>query len=168
MRKQIFKQNKNKGFTLVEILVGVSIFVLVTSTAVGLIMTSIQSQRKAIAIQEAQENGRYLLQFMAKEIRMSQVNTLDGQTQILNIDHSDFGNIIYRITNGQVLRNNQPISSDNIQVDGWFYIDGRSEDDYQQPKVTITLKIERTGQKSEEATSIILQTTTSQRNLDLD
>lgn len=167
MKKQT-KRQKEKGFTLVELLVGISIFIIATVTATGLITSSIQSQRKALAIQETQENLRYLLQFMAKEIRMSQVNTLDGQTQTLSIDHSDFGNIVYTINNGQILRNGEPISSDDLQIDGWFYISGRSEDDHKQPRVAITLTARKSGEKTEETTSIVVQTTTSQRRLDLD
>lgn len=159
---------RNKqGFTLIELLVGVAVFALTVTIATSLLMTGLRSQRKAIAIQNVQDNARYLLGFMSKEIRMSVFNTSDGETTQLNIIHPINGSIIYRFTGTQILRNNQPINSDEVQVDGRFYIDGKAAaGDSEQPRVAIVMKVNTIGTKIEQQAEMRLQTTLSQRNLD--
>ncbi len=160
--------SKKKGFTLIEVLVATTVFSLVIVTAVGLLTAVIRNQRKSIAIQSVQDNGIYLIGFMAKEIRMSEINNSDtigiGDTT-LNITHPS-GNITYTFTGTQILRNSEPINSDEVNVGGKFYIDGKTGGDDEQPRVTIVMKVETTGAKVEEQSEINLQTTLTQRKLD--
>jgi len=159
-------RRKGAGFTLIELLVGVAIFALAITVASGLLMTGLRSQRKSIAIQNVSDNARYLIGFMAKEIRMSEFNAVDGEITQLNIAHPVDGNVTYRFTGTQILRNDQPVNSDEVQVDGRFFIDGEAAGDNQQPKVTIVIKVTTIGTKAEEQAEIRLQTTLSQRDLD--
>lgn len=161
---------KGAGFTLIELLVGVFIFSLVVLVAVGLLVTTLRVQRKSIAIQNVQDNGRYLMGFMAKEIRMSQIITQDGESTILDINHSLKGNIRYSFSGGQIIRQDvngaAVINSSQVQVDGRFYIEGNSAGDNKQPKVTIMIRAKTISTKTEEQAQIDLQTTLSQRKLD--
>ncbi len=154
------------GFTLMELLVASAVFSLVIIIAVGLLTAAIRNQRKSIAIQNVQDNGRYLIGFMAKEIRMSEFNVSDGEGATLTIIHPVNGNIIYVFTGTQLLRNGEPINSNQVEVDGRFYVDGKAAGDDEQPRVTIVMKVETTGIKTEERSEINLQTTLSQRKLD--
>ena len=163
---KIMHQNQKRGFTLIELLVGVAVFALAITIATGLLMTGFRSQRKSIAIQNVQDNARYLFGFMAKEIRMSVFNAVDGEITQLNITHPVNGSVTYSFTGTQILRNNQPINSDEVQIDGRFFIDGKTSGDNQQPKVTIVMEVTNIGTKTEEQAEIILQTTLSQRELD--
>lgn len=159
-------RRKGAGFTMIELLVGIAVFALAITIALGLLMAGLRSQRKSIAIQNVSDNARYLIGFMAKEIRMSGFNAVDGEITQLNIAHPVNGSVTYRFTGTQILRNNQPINSDEVQIDGRFFIDGKAAGDNQQPKVTIVMKVKTTGTKTEEQAEIKLQTTLSQRELD--
>jgi len=161
----IYNKNK-KGFTLVELVVGVAIFSLVIMVVVSLFTVALRSQRKSIAIQNIQDNGRYLIGFMAKEVRMSEIRTSDGEISVLYIHHLEHGDIAYEFTGTQITRNNEPINSDEVEVQGIFYVDGGSGEDGEQPRVTIVMKVRTIGTKVEERAEINLQTTLSQRELD--
>lgn len=157
---------KKAGFTLIELLVGVAIFSLVITVAVSLLTTALRSQRRSLAIQNVQDNGRYLMSFMAKEIRMSEIRTSDGEVLVLDITHPVNGDIDYTFTGTKILRNNQQINSDEVTIEGRFFIDGKTAGDDEQPRVTVVMKIKTIGAETEERTEINLQTTFSQRKLD--
>ena len=165
---------KKSGFTLVELIVSVAIFSLVIAIASGLFSTILRSQRKSTNVQNIQDNGRYLMNFMAKEIRMSDIESPDGETPLLNINHLIHGDITYTFTGAtgdpetawQITRNGQQINSDQVWVEGRFFINGKIGGDDEQPRVTIVMKVGTSGAKIEERTEINLQTTLSQRKLD--
>jgi prepilin-type N-terminal cleavage/methylation domain-containing protein len=169
---------KNKqtkfGFTLTELIVAVAIFALVITGAITLLTTVLRTQRKSAVIQSVQDNARYLMGFMAKEIRMSEFRGFDGTTQVLEITHPINGDISYTFTgtpNWQIIREDDStldkINSDEVEVDGGFYIDGKAVGgDNEQPRVTMVIKVRITGTKTEEQAEINLQTTLSQRNFD--
>lgn len=157
--------NNKKGFTLVELIVGVAIFSLVILIAVSLLAAALRVQRRSMAIQNVQDNSRYLIGFVAKEIRMSEIKNPDGPSTVLSIYHLKHLDIIYEFTGTQIKRNGDVISSDEVKVEGTFYVDGRGGDD-DQPRVTIVMKVRTTGGKVEERAEINLQTTLSQRELD--
>lgn len=184
------KKNKN-GFTLTELIVVTAVFALIITTAIGLMIAATQTQRKGIALQNIQDNGRHLIAFMAKDIRVSEIVSGDTPplTGILVIDPPDTGSeadgtdVTYTFTgtpNWQITREayiymeignkwewvTSPLNSDQVKIDGEFVIDGKTTDDNQQPRVTIIMKVESSGTQTEEKAEIELQTTISQRNLD--
>jgi prepilin-type N-terminal cleavage/methylation domain-containing protein len=67
------KQNnkKDRGFTLVEILVAITVFTLVIAIAAGLFVHVLQSQRKALTYQEVFDQTSYVIEYMARGIRMA-------------------------------------------------------------------------------------------------
>jgi len=163
-----------RGYTLLELLVAMSMFTIVLVVVLGLFSMAIKSQRRVIAQQNVQENARFLLEFMAKEIRMSTItstNSIDGPSPSLALTRSDSDSVTYSISGGKIFRNDSPVSSEQVIVNGYFYIKGRDPNplinDYLQPQVTIALEVEGVGVKIEEKTKINIQTTLSQRNLDL-
>jgi Tfp pilus assembly protein PilW len=158
-----------KGFTLIELLVAMSIFIIVIMVVLGLFTTAIKAQRKAFAMQNAQENARFVMEFMAKEIRMSTINSSTEST--LSITRSDGSTVTYAIIGGKIERTSPlssgSISSEEVYITGSFYTEGVGSEDGLQPKLTIALKIETLSVKAEERTKINIQTTLCQRNLDL-
>lgn len=154
------------GFTITELIVAVAVFALVITAAVSLLTMAVRTQRRALAIQDVQDNGRYLMGFIAKEVRMSEINNSDGQATVLSITHPDSGDISYSFTGTQITRNGDTINSDEVEVEGKFYVDGRAPGgDDEQARVTIVMKVKTTGAKTEERTEADLQTTLSQRDL---
>ena len=79
-KKNIFKQIKNiskrqvVAFTLVEVLISVTLFSGIILTSTSLFKLSIDAQRNAIATQNVQESLKYFLEMIAKEIRTAQKN----------------------------------------------------------------------------------------------
>jgi prepilin-type N-terminal cleavage/methylation domain-containing protein len=170
-KKKIFS-NKN-GYTLIELMVALSIFVTVIVIVLGLFSMAIKGQRKVISQQNVQENASFLMEFMAKEIRMSKINGSNGTFTTLALTRSDGINVVYNISGGKISRNDGTrdgqVSADEVIVTGSFYIEGVGAGaiDNQQPKVTIVLKIQGVGNKVEEKSEMHIQYTLSQRNLDI-
>jgi len=154
-----------QAFTLIELLVAMAVFTVVITVVFGLFSTALKGQRRVIALQNIQENGRFLLEFMAKELRMSKINTANGISATLNITRSDDNTVIYTLSNGKIYRNSIQVNSDEVNINGSFYINGVGADGIQ-PKVTISLTLQGVGNRAEEQAIINIQTTLSQRFLD--
>jgi prepilin-type N-terminal cleavage/methylation domain-containing protein len=58
-----------KGFSLIEMVVAVSLFALVNVVMTNIFQNVIEGQRSAVAAQNIQESMRYTLEVMSKEIR---------------------------------------------------------------------------------------------------
>jgi prepilin-type N-terminal cleavage/methylation domain-containing protein len=180
--KFIIRKNSNKkkglpagrrGFTMIELLIAIAIFIIVIAIVFSLFLTSLKSQRKTIAIQNVQDNARFLLEFIAKEVRMSTIRdlTYNGEVSDLYITRHDGEDIDYSFnaTDKTIERfdstgSGGPISSEEISVTGKFYVEGFGCADSLQPKVTIVLKV--TTAEPEKA-EIVVQTALSLRNLEM-
>lgn len=160
---------KDKGLTMLELLVAMAIFSIVITIVVSLFMTALKGYRKNLALQNIQDNARFLLDFIAKELRMATINS--GTSSSLNITRSDGTAVTYSFGGGNLTRTTSetsgPINSEKIIVNGSFYVSGITGGDELQPKVTIALKIEDQGTKPQERAAINIQVTLSQRDLDI-
>lgn len=66
---------KNKtGFTLIEMILALSIFVLVMVAAVNVYLIIYNSQQKIVAMQRVQDDVRYLFEAIAQDVRLSRIN----------------------------------------------------------------------------------------------
>ncbi len=63
---------KQNGFTLIELLIASAIFVLISSTLISIVIDLSKAQKRGIIIQEMQENTRFAIEMMAREIRLTQ------------------------------------------------------------------------------------------------
>ena len=61
----------NYGFTLVELVVVISVFLLVISTATSIFISVVQNQKILLAQQEALSQISYTLEYMTKGLRMA-------------------------------------------------------------------------------------------------
>lgn len=86
------KINHNQGFTLIEVLVSSSIFVIVMSTIMIIFSVNSSLRNKVAAIRETSINARYAIEAIAREVRLANsfyisnsgnnleiVNFIDGQ-----------------------------------------------------------------------------------------
>ena len=155
---------KSKGFTLIELLIAIAVFAMTMTGVVMVFIRAIEGQRKTASLQEVQENGRFIMEMMAKEIRMSTINSSGGENQTLDITaHKATGDesAVYALSGGQILRNGQAITSGKIQVNQLkFYINKGSG---AQDMATVVLTLEDKEQKIEEQAKINLETTISSR-----
>lgn len=162
------ENKKEKGLTLVELLVAMATFSIIITVVSNVALSTIKGQRKAFAIQNTQETGRFLIEMMSKEIRTSVINTGGGSgLTILNITNADSETFDYQFNNTdkQFLRNGQVVNPSNIEVTGGFYIQSYSFPTAPARKVvTISMKIETSGNRPEEAAIINLQNTIAPRS----
>ena len=65
---------KTEGFTLIEVLVSVTIFAVIILAITNIFKLSIDGERSAIATQNVQESLKYFLEVTGREMRMAQRN----------------------------------------------------------------------------------------------
>ena len=170
---KIFSKQKNTGFTLIETLAAIWIFSVVMVLMSGIFVTFLDLQRRAFNLQQAEENVSFVLESMAKEIRVSQIagpdtNCPDSPAASLNITHPVNGNITYSLSDGAIHRNvggtDSVINSNSVQFTRLaFCISGTANDDNIQPRVTISGAVRSV--KTRQQAIIDFQTTLSQRPL---
>lgn len=146
---------KQKGFTLIELLVAMIIFAIVVTTVITIFVRGTTSQRRVFALQEIQENARFMIEKIAKEIRMSEISSGSGEPSAIDIIHPVNDNVNYSFSAGQILRNGAAINSNEVTVTGKFSIDKTY-----QPRVTISMEVKSSSQPENK---INLQTTLSSR-----
>lgn len=77
-----------KGFSLIEVIMAMFIFVLMMLTVTSVFATMVKTRRKALSTQRNMEDIRYVMEFMAKNIRMSSVDGLSGLNKIYIYNYS--------------------------------------------------------------------------------
>lgn len=158
---------KSCGFTLIEILVGIAIFAALVLVVGGIFMSFATSQRKAKTIQDVQENARFIVESMAKEIRMSVVNSLspDGKTLSITPPYGE-GTFNYQFgADSKLYRRGYAISSDNLAITGRFNVikPGGSEDFSKATLVTIVMRVESLPKNVASSAVLELQVSVSKR-----
>ena len=156
--------NRKEGFTLIELLVALAVFGFVVVILTGIFTTVLKINRKATSIQEAQESGRYLMESVMKEIRMSTVNTGSSSgVAAVNITnpHLETFDYAFDAANKRLLKNGQVISPDNIEVEGSFYVETANYPS--RAKVTITMSVKAKANNTGESEVIKLQNTVAGR-----
>jgi len=166
---------KNKGFTLIELVIALAIFSIVALSMSSIAFSIIQGQRKAFALQNTQEVSRHILESMSKEIRMSAIVTGAGNFTGLSItdvdadadglmdDDVDYqfdntNNRLRRQINGGVW---QDLNPTELEVTGAFYI---KKDMFPvRAMVTIVMTVRSATDKAESRAEIYLQSSVSSR-----
>lgn len=74
------------GTTLVELIVALGIFTVVVLSSVQIFNMVIRSQQKFLASQNAQDDMRYLMEMMIKEVRMAEVNKGECDTDLVPLN----------------------------------------------------------------------------------
>jgi len=185
------KKSSNKSFTLIELLVAVTIFSISIVAATGLLAASLRGQGFTLASQELLDQTSYAMEYMSRALRMAtkELNCTDGTCSCLanqgynyelngvstikfinhlqNDDCQEFslenGRLKYTTGNGDFYLTGKDIKVTTLK----FNVSGGSQDDDVQPKVTILLEAEKEGPTPEETPKIKIQTSISQRNLDV-
>lgn len=163
------------GFTLIELLVAVFVFSILVTLAGGSFVSTLSLQRRALNMKNTEENGRFILELMARELRVANpINTPDTNCPVsgassLIFQHPVNGAVVYSLSGGQVHRQvggtDTIISSPNVEVARLnFCISGNTANDDKQPRVTVILSL-KSGGTMVESSTIDLQTTVSQRVL---
>lgn len=104
-----------KGFTLVEILVAASIFVIVMTIATGAFVNIMKIQRRVNAKTEALQDLRQVTELIVRDIRTGQVSEVSLNE--LTVNNQEGEDITYSLSAGnEILRNSQPVTGDRLTV----------------------------------------------------
>ena len=174
-----------KAFTLIEILVAVAIFSLVIAAGSGIFISSISGQQKSLAFQKVLSESSYVMEYMSRSLRMAQKelnaptclsqNGLNYEkigTGIRFINYKDECQEFYLDATNRLKESKNGgenyLTSEALQVSAFnINLAGESQGDDIQPRVTIFLDIKTKGQKPQTQFEMKIQTTISQRNLDV-
>lgn len=151
---------------MIELLVAMSIFTVCIISVSGIFISFVNAQRKVTAIQSAQEVGRYLMDYMTKEIRMGVILSTNSFSSSgssgLYIRTAEGENVAYFFGSGILTRNGAVLTPSDIDISGKFYIgSGRN---LSGGKVTATMKISRKGSSEAAKEKFNLQSTIAARS----
>jgi len=173
-------KEKQKGATLIEMIVAVAIFATAVLSATQIFQIGIQGQRKSMAAQNIQESMRYAFEVMDKEMRSAQktefgacgvgagrIFALGGGNNTVSfgnvrgecVQYYLMGNTLVIDRDGRIL----PITPADIVVSNLFFTLTPFDAATQQGFVTIKLKVENVGMKEADRENMIIQTTIASR-----
>jgi prepilin-type N-terminal cleavage/methylation domain-containing protein len=190
-KKQFNSLLYTKGFSLIEVLVSLSIFAVVVTIAVGSLMMLVTANAKARNLSAVMTNISYTLDAMTREIRMGSSYTCgktasdpkqcpsgssvfsfnEGGKSLTGVNG---GRVAYELAGGVLTRKLLssgavlPMTDDSVQITrADFVLTGGSQTDSESPTVTIYIE-GTTGDTSDNTSSTFhVQTTVVQQLLDI-
>ena len=180
------------GFSLLEMLVAIGIFSIIMLVAIGIMINVVAIQHKSVALQQIQDNARFSLELMTKEMRTGHDFTLtticnpsSGQ-EIKFISTSAesgtkerayflWGEKIYRFIGALAAVNcfsdpstdAKQFTSDDVKVDSLHFdlrgASGGSNQCLGQPLITIAIKLHGADVRYGSDSVMNLQATVAQR-----
>ena len=176
MRMTRMDTNKNtkKGFTIVEIMVAMALFVILISIASGGFIRALRSQRTMVGLMAANDNASMTLEQMSREMRFGKnfIEVSENEFQFTNSKNK----IVHYRLNEEVIERGiedefsqvdyKKITADNVKINDFkIVLDGQDPNDGKQPRITIGLSVSAKG-KQFEGFSTNIQTTISSRVID--
>ncbi len=154
---------KSRGYTIVETLVAMGVFLVITTVAVGGFVRALYYHRQALALTAVNSNASAVIEQMAREIRTgTDFNILASS---LNFDNALNEAVTYDLAGGSVIRSAssppEAITDTNVIVEylNFEYLQIASYP----PRIIINLGV-RTQSSSSNSGVVHLQTTVSGRN----
>lgn len=160
---------------MIELLIAVAVFFSMVSIASGLFVYSLRSQRANLATQELLDQSSYLAEYVSRAVRMARKDMAGTCTGAAKLNYAFSGNCLKFVNykdncqqfclDGTRIKdeNGNYLTSGDLQVTDFnVNLMGHTQNDDYQPKVTLFLEI-----SGRESSSVSIQTTISQRNLDI-
>lgn len=149
----------NRGFTLVETMVALFLFVILITITGSVFLDGLKSQRRAFAIQSLIENVNTIIESMVKEIRVAEIvlnpdnSCGSNASSRLDFKHPELGEVAYYLDNGKIVKSiggrSDRLTSQNITVTSLgFCISGNSLGDGRQSRIIMFGKL-RSGQEGQ-------------------
>ncbi|MCX6813274.1 MAG: type II secretion system protein [Candidatus Azambacteria bacterium] len=164
------KLKDKRGLTLIELIVAIGVFGLVVSMAFGIFVLAIVSQRRIIALRNVEDNARFALESMAREIRTGK--NFSGGAGSLSFTNAKGELVIYRLNGGIVEKssdggaNYSAVTGSETTVNYLnFYLMGQAPGDGLQPRITVTMGV--ASQVGNQSANLKVQTTISGRFLQI-
>jgi len=162
------KLKDKRGLTLIELIVAIGIFGLVVTMAVNIFVIALVSQRRIIALRNVEDNARFALESMAREIRTGK--DFNGGSNYLAFTNAKGESVAYRVNNKIIEKsfdggvNYFLVTGPEATIDYLnFYLSGQATGDGLQPRITITVGI--TSKVGNQSVNSKVQTTISERFL---
>lgn len=179
MKKIHLKNKYEKGFTLMEVMVSVTIFTIIVTIGMGALITIFKTLQKTRADRQAIDSISFVMDTMTRRIRTGKEYVSsdagggikfvdqDGVSVSFYKDLDSEGNSRIYMIDGAFGNQDDPvdITPESFSVEGFdFDIIGTDPSDGIQPMVTINLKgVVKNGQQE---SKLSVQTVVSQRFLD--
>ena len=187
------------GFTLIETIVSLAVFLLFLGAILQIFISAASLQRRALASQELLDQAGYAVEYMGRALRMARKDIagdcIPAKTNYQLVDYSGGRGVRFLNYSGKCqeftrfqhagfgmmhekkstdssaanLASAKALTSSKIDVAS-FNIgpqDSWDQEDGDQPRVTLYLDVRKRGEKPEARPQITIQTTISQRNLDV-
>jgi prepilin-type N-terminal cleavage/methylation domain-containing protein len=187
---KIKKQQINKGFTLIELMVATSIFVVIMLSSMSSLFIMLDATKSSKALRFAMDNVNFAMESMTRSIRMgknyycveagdtmpSEIDVsndcLEGGTLLSFVPQESASRVGYKIASvaGSDYHTIErcdtygcvPIISPNVDIDRLkFFVRGSADDDIQ---ASVYVIIKGTVMVKGAPTSFAIQTMASQRN----
>jgi len=167
---RIANKNKEKGLTLIEVIVAMGIFGLVINMVFVVFSLAVVNQRRIIALRNVEDNVRFTIESMAREIRTG--DNFSSGVGSLSFTNAKSEDVIYRLNSGIVEKssdggvNYSAVTGSETNINYLnFYLMGQAAGDGLQPRVTVTM--EATSQVGNQSADLKIQTTISERFLQI-
>ena len=199
MKSKIQNPKQNKGFTLIEILISVLLFLGILVIVLGFFGYALKGQKKSLASQEISDQISYAMEYMSRSMRMA-IKDVDGTCIMAGNNYENPGGDVSKIrfliydrvnsikicqefylendqlkrrksndaSSGGLVGSEVDLTSYKLKINSAkFNLIGQDGTDDIQPRVTIFLDVEKQSTKPEFNAKIQIQSTISQRNLDI-
>lgn len=179
------KTNSKKGFTLIEIMVSLSVFIVIMTVSLGSILSILDANDKSKTKKTAMDNLNFALESISRTTRFG-TNYYCGVTSTnpppaldcngggssLSFRASDGTLVVYSLSSGRIMKtvngSASPVTSSETTISRLtFYVfNSAAFPDLGQPKV-VMLVSGSTGNKTSTQSVFNLQTLMSQRKIDI-
>jgi prepilin-type N-terminal cleavage/methylation domain-containing protein len=161
-----------QGFTIVELLVAMTLFVVVISIAITTFLSALKTQRAIVALVSINDNAGLFIEQMAREVRRGR-NFSNPTDSILRFTSGRGEAVTYQLTDGRIERQVDnglfvAQTASNVKIeDARFVVIDHDGDIAVWPRVTLSLRV---ASKSPELDNVYtdIQTTISPRVLSQD
>jgi prepilin-type N-terminal cleavage/methylation domain-containing protein len=163
------------GFTMVELLVAMGLFVILTSITTAGFIQALRSQRALVALMAANDNASLALEQMSREIRLGYNFQTNVSRDALTFVNAYNEIVTYRLRNQAIERGTgnvlsgmtfYPLTSGIARIDSiQFRLAGERSGDGSPPRITINLLVGARGRGLENI-AVRIQTTVSARLID--
>ena len=147
--KTIFKSKK--GFTMIELLVAMTLFSFLMAVAAGGFVKAMRTQRAIVALMAVNDNASLTLEQMAREMRTgyhfkmisdTEIQFVSGYNELVSYRLNEDGAIERGITGASLVTDYEKITADNVKVTNLrFELRGASYGDGMQPRITIAISV---------------------------
>lgn len=163
MKKNLIRQH---GFTIIELIVAMGLFAILTAIAVAAFTRALRSERWLTAMMSVDANASIVLEQMAREIRTGYNFPAEGPYTSLSFTSSqnEGTGVSYALDgDGAITRNGDPMTSGNVRVSMLnFFI--TQENPCDPWRVTIVIRVGQAS-VSDAEDDVPIQTTVSSRIL---